>query len=399
MAKVASIRFADLLPLGWSSLKRNRLRSSLTVGAIAFGVSIMVYLVSLGLGLENLTVGNVLRSSTLLSFNVTTFNKDINPLDETAFERIRAIPEVGKVLPLLSVRGDVILVDKISQATIVGVDPEYFAVNEDNRIDVGQPFAEGETHSMLVTTGFLRTFGLLPDKVPQVLYDVRVSSEYGDVPLIEDVNVRGVVNDDAAVSIYLPRQFLESLVENKPDYQEITVLVNRLEDIDSAKNQVISLGFRATTIVDTVDEIKRVFGYIQWTLAVLGAIAIVVASIGMFNTLTVSLLERTREIGIMKALGIKRSDVRRIFLTEALLIGILGGALGLALAFGLQQLTLFTFQLLALIAEGTVPQLFINQWYLPAGALIFSIVIALVTGFYPAGRAAKLNPIDAIRHE
>src|SRR5690606_8942673 len=118
----------------------------------------------LGLGLENLTVGNVLRSSTLLSFNVTSFNKDINPLNETAFERIRAIPEVDNVLPLLSVRGDVILVDKISQATIVGVDPEYFVVNEDNRISVGQPFAEGETHPMLVTTGFLRTFGLLPDK-------------------------------------------------------------------------------------------------------------------------------------------------------------------------------------------------------------------------------------------
>ena len=94
MSRVSSIRYSDLLPLAWSALRRNKLRSALTIGAIAFGVSVMVYLVALGVGLENLTVGSVLRSSTLLSFSVSSFNKDIKPLNAAALKQIQQIQPV-----------------------------------------------------------------------------------------------------------------------------------------------------------------------------------------------------------------------------------------------------------------------------------------------------------------
>lgn len=399
MPKVASIRFTDLVPLGWSSLRRNRLRTLLTVGAIAFGVSILVYLVSLGIGLENLTVGSVLRSSALLSFNVTTFNKEIKPLNQAAFTQIEQLEAVEKVLPKMTVRGEVVLAGTVWQATINGVDPDYFSLNDQNPLKIGRPFTEGETNSMLVSTSFLKLFGLGEDKTPLVAFDINLDAEYGPTSNIKNATVRGVIADDAAVEIYLPRAYLESLLTRPPDYQEMTVLVSDLSKVEQATSNVIADGYRVTTVVDTVEEIKRVFRYIQATLATLGLIAIIVASVGMFNTLTVSLLERTREIGIMKALGIRRGDVRRIFMTEAMLIGILGGLMGLAFSVALQQVTIFIFQVLAIIAEGTVPRLFINPWYLPFGSLCFSVLIALATGIYPANRAAKLNPIEAIRYE
>lgn len=399
MPKVSSIRFGDLIPLAWSALTRNKLRSSLTVGAIAFGVSVMVYLVSLGLGLENLTVGSVLRSSTLLSFTVNTFNPEVKPLNGEAVTEIESLPEVAQVLPKLSLKGEVVLGAKTAPVTVVGVDSDYFALTDNSPLLVGRSFVEGETNSMLVSTSFLQLFGLNNEKTPLITFDLQLDPEYGDVERIKDINVRGIISDDAAIAIYLPRAYLESIMTEQPDYQDLKILVNDLSQIEPASASVIGRGYKVSTVVDTVDEIKRVFSYIQITMAVLGGIAIVVASIGMFNTLTVSLLERTREVGIMKALGIKRQDVRRLFLMEALLIGVLGGVVGVVLALVLQQITIFVFQVLALIAQGSVPRLFINYWYLPVSSLVFSMLIAALTGIYPANRAAKLNPIDAIRHE
>jgi len=124
----------------------------------------------------------------------------------------------------------------------------------------------------------------------------------------------------------------------------------------------------------------------------------VIATIGMFNTLTISLLERTKEIGIMKALGVRNRDVSRLFLMEAILIGILGGLAGIVVAVGLQQLTLFILSLLAAYANGVVPIVFQNHLLLLAGSFLFAMLIALITGVYPARRATRLNVIDAIRH-
>lgn len=411
-SKVSSIRIADLLPLAWSALRRNRLRSTLTIGAIAVGVAVLVYLVSLGLGLERLTVGNVLKSSTLLSFTVSSFNKEIKPLDPEALAKISSLPDVSKVLPKLSLKAETSLSgEKKSGVTVIGVDPEYFSANDRYPIKAGRPFGAGETNAMLVTRSFLKLYGFDQDKAPLINFDLQLDGEYGQIGIIKDVVVRGVVDDDSAIAAFMPRDYLESLLKDQqPNYDDMLVVVANLNNIESATNAVIAEGYKVTTVVDTVDEIKRVFGYIQITMIILGLIALVVASIGMFNTLTVSLLERTREIGIMKALGIKRGDVRRLFLAEAFLIGILGGVVGLVVSFILQQVTLFIFQLLATIAKGNVPDIFQNtvEWsvqgvgipiYWPISALLFSLLVAGLTGIYPASRAAKLNPIDAIRHE
>ena len=405
MSRLGSIKLLDIIPLAWSALRRNRLRTSLTVGAIAFGVAVLVYLVALGVGLEDLTIGSVLRSATLLSFDVTTPNKDLNPLNHEALSRIQAIPQIKTALPTLSLKGTATLTgsddgkEKVVPITILGVDPDYFLVNDQSTLVAGRSFADGETNSMVVSTSFLQVYGFPQDRAPLLNFSIGLDKQYADPPIvINDTTVRGVVNDPA-ISVYVPRAYLEQLLPTVPDYTDIHVLVNSVNDVSTAADKARALAFHVTTVIETVDEINQVFLYIRLGLAVIGGIAIVVASIGMFNTLTVSLLERTREIGIMKALGIKRSDIRRLFLVEALLIGLLGGLFGILLGVGLQQLTLFTLQVLALIANGVVPDLFINGWYLPVASLGFALSIAGLTGIYPANRAAHLNPIDAIRHE
>jgi putative ABC transport system permease protein len=400
MSKIASIRFSDILPLAWGSIRRNRLRSGLTIGAIGVGIALVVYLISLGFGLEALTLGNVQKSASLLSLTVETASKDLNPLDATAIKKITSTQGISKILPRTTLKGQVSLDKQLANTTIIGVDPDYLQITDATQLLVGRYYRPDDTQTMVVTTGFLKLFGLDEKKTPLVLFSVNLDAqEYPGVKPLTDILVSGVVKADDSQVAYLPRMYLESAVPKPPAYEHVKVTVAGLDQIEPVRTTLITKGFKVSAAVDTVADIKNAFTWIRAVLAALGLIAIFIATIGMFNTLTISLLERTKEVGIMKALGVRNKDVGRIFLTEAILMGILGGIAGLTGAFLLQQITLFILSLLAAVSNGTVPVVFGNNIYLLLGSFVFAMLIAAVTGYYPARRATKLNPIDAIRHE
>ena len=402
MSKIASIRYSDLLALAWSALRRNRLRSGLTIGAIAVGIGVMMFLISLGLGLEQLTIGGVRQSSALLSLTVTSPNEAVNPLTAKSLTGISKVANVSQALPQFTVDGEVALENSRAPATIVGADPGYLEIGDSTKLKVGRYYRTEDTNAMVVSTGFLRLFGLDENQTPLVTFSVQLSPDkYPGVPAFTNVSVTGVVGSSAdSVVIYFPRAYLESVLGSKvPNYSGLKVMVPKLEQVPTVAEGIRNLGFHVDSVADTIDQIQQVFKWVQIILGTLGGIAILVASIGMFNTLTISLLERTKEIGIMKALGVRRGDINRLFLTEAFLMGALGGLSGIGLAFFFQRLTIFALQLLATLANGTVPILFNNYPPIVLGFFVFGIVIALVTGIYPARRAMKLNPIEAIRYE
>jgi putative ABC transport system permease protein len=389
-----------MLPLAWSSIRRNRLRSSLTIGAISVGVALVVYLISLGFGLEALTLGNVQRSASLLSLTVDTASRELNPLDQVAIAKIAAVPGVEKTLPRATFKGQIELDKQLANTTIVGVDPEYLQITDNTQLLVGRYYRPEDAQIMVVTTGFLKLFGLDEKKTPLVLFKVHLDpEEYPGAQPLTDIIVSGVVQADDSQVAYLPRNYIEAALTEKPVYEHIKVTLSNIDTIESTRTELITKGFKVSASVDTVDDIKQAFRWIRGVLAALGLVAIFIATIGMFNTLTISLLERTREIGIMKALGVRNTDVGRIFITESILMGVLGGLIGLVGAFALQQLTIFILSLLAAVADGKVPIVFQNNIYLLLGSFVFAMLIAAVTGFYPSRRATKLNPIDAIRHE
>ncbi|MBU6388944.1 ABC transporter permease [Patescibacteria group bacterium] len=403
MNQVASIRPSDLISLAWSALKRNRLRSLLTVGAIAVGIAVMMYLISLGLGLERLTLDSVAQSSSLLSITVKSGSDQLQPLNQDAFHKIKAIPKVKEVLPQLTLKGVLSLDNQKTNATIVGVDPDYLQVGSSTPLLAGRYFQPQDAQTMLVTPGFLKLFGLDTSKNPLVIFNVVIQQE-NNLPDIsgsnlDSISVSGIVNA-SGVAVYMPRQYLEQILgANRPNYDNFIVTVGSLNDVQPVSDALIANGFKISKVIDTVDQIEKVFFWIRAVLAGLGGIAVVVATIGMFNTLTISLLERTREIGIMKALGVKRTDIRRLFLTESVLMGLLGGGIGILTALFAQQLTIFVLALLASLVQGNVPVLFDNQWTLIVGFILFAILISGLTGIFPAQRASRINPIEAIRYE
>lgn len=182
-------------------------------------------------------------------------------------------------------------------------------------------------------------------------------------------------------------------------YGSIHVRIKEMKKMEEVKIRLEAMGVGVFTIADQLKEIKRVFLIINSILGAIGAIALIVAGLGIINTMVMSILERTREIGIMKAIGGSEYEIRLIFFVEAAVIGFIGAIAGLVLGWVVTKIANLIVNT-QLIPEGVEP---VNMFYFPlwliAGAVIFSILVSLAAGVYPAIRAARIDPVKALRHD
>jgi putative ABC transport system permease protein len=162
------------------------------------------------------------------------------------------------------------------------------------------------------------------------------------------------------------------------------------------------MGFRAFSVTTQLEEIERIFLIVNSSLALIGGIALLVASFGISNTMIMSIRERTREIGIMKAIGGSDGEVMRIFFVEASLIGLFGGMLGVIGGWAIDRVANALANRYIAEQAGQAMrdiEFFSIPWYLAGGAVLFAILISLIAAIYPAVRAAKVDPIKALRYE
>jgi putative ABC transport system permease protein len=194
----------------------------------------------------------------------------------------------------------------------------------------------------------------------------------------------------------------QSLLRERPEpksFGSITVKVDQAQYTQEVQDRIRGLGYSVFSVSDALAGAKNAFIVLDIVLGLIGSIALAVSSLGIVNTMVMSILERTREIGIMKAIGASNGDVRRIFLIEASMIGLLGGFLGIALGWFVGQAINFGANLYIQSQGGTPGSLFSVPLWLIASAIAFSILVSLLAGSYPASRAARLNPIQALRHD
>jgi putative ABC transport system permease protein len=172
-----------------------------------------------------------------------------------------------------------------------------------------------------------------------------------------------------------------------------------VEDVTPVREAVEEMGFGVLAIVDQLDEIKQSFLIMDALLGAVGTIALFVAALGIINTMVTSILERTREIGVMKAIGGSETDIRWIFFSEAATIGFLGGAFGLALGWAVTRVANAVAN--HYLRPQGVPEveLFYMPVWLVLGAMAFSVGVSLLAGLYPASRAARVDPVQALRHD
>lgn len=182
-------------------------------------------------------------------------------------------------------------------------------------------------------------------------------------------------------------------------YGTVTVKVKDAKLTQEVEDRLRRMGFAALSVNDALRGAKTAFILFDIVQGLVGSIALVVSLLGVINTMVMSILERTREIGIMKAIGASDEHIRRIFLLEASVIGLLGGLLGVAIGWAAGRMINFGANLYIKSQGGTPGTIFSLPPWLIASAIAFSVVVSLIAGSYPASRAAKLDPIQALRHD
>jgi putative ABC transport system permease protein len=190
-----------------------------------------------------------------------------------------------------------------------------------------------------------------------------------------------------------------NLVGGVPTYTTVEVRVKSPKYVPEVEDAIKKMGFNTFSIVDATKNLRRFFAVLDLFLGIFGSLALAVASIGIVNTLVMAILERRREIGIMKAIGASDTDVRGLFFAEAGAMGIFGGVLGVALGWTIGRVINFGTNVYLKRQHFPPEQIWSVPWWLVIGAIAFSIVVSLVSGLYPANRAAKLDPVRALRYE
>ena len=214
----------------------------------------------------------------------------------------------------------------------------------------------------------------------------------------------------ARARVFLPLKLAQDLhimqsnlrdtsASDSPSYTSLSVRVGNPNQVPAIEDAIKKMGFSAFSIVDATRSMRQFFAVLDGFLAIFGSLALAVASIGIVNTLVMAILERRREIGIMKALGASDADVRGLFFAEAGAMGLVGGAVGVTLGWALGRLINFAMNIYLQRQHFPPAEIWSVPLWLVLSAIAFSIVVSLLSGLYPAARAARLDPVQALRYE
>ncbi len=403
--------------VGSPRFRTRSLRFLLTVLGVGVGIGVVFFLVSLGFGLQNVVIGRIATSESLLSLTVSVSEEAetlVQITDET-LSSFREVEHVVNVSPLMSLPAEITYGNLKAETLAQLVNPTYF---EYSGIDPsrGEFFTADQHNKVIMSSPVFRLFGfenpeqalgkeiqlefLIPsteaaDKANDTPDQLNVG-ELQAVSVETPLQIVGTVESDAN-TIFVPLETLSSVYKKK--YSQVKVRIDDKEHIEAVRDILVRKGYSVIALTDTIEQLNRIFRTTQITLAALGVTALFIASIGMFNTLTISLLERTHDIGTLRAIGATAKDVWKIFLFEAFLIGLLGGLAGLTGGFLFATTVNWFINRLAVRLGGDAVDIFITPPWFILSIITISLVVGILTGFYPARRAAHLNPLEALKRE
>lgn len=398
------MRFFDLLKLSLRMFKARTMRTLLTVLGMSVGISAIIFLVSLGYGLQRTLLEKITTSDALVSLDVTS--KEIaenSALDNTALEDIRTIPEVVDVIPVLELAGQGRFKNVTLDISTVGSSVELFRT-EGLQIEHGRFFTADETNNIIITKAVARAFDTTPENIlgktlSITLFQNNPSNQAGKRTTFspkESYTVVGVVGGDEN-TVYLSLGSLTGFPLES--YTKFKVKCTSTGTLAQVREALESRGFTVSSISETVDQANKVFQAIRIVLMIFGMIALIVSAIGMFNTMTIALLERTEEIGIMKAIGASRSNISLMFLMESTLMGFLGALGGVFLGVLGGEILNILVNLIATRFGGEAVDLFYSPLWFIAAVTLFGTLVGLMTGLFPARQASSIDTLDALRYK
>lgn len=394
------MRFIDIFRMALGNLRRNKMRTVLTVAGVVVGIGAIIFLVSLGFGLQDLMIRKVANLDALTMVTVRPGNEKEQFLTNNVSQRFESFGEVISVSPVLTNPASVEYKESFSDLLVRGVRPEYIDFEE---LSISSGSKELGENDIIVSSPVLTALKLEnPDEALGAVLEVELykRDSRGEVTQEKETtsfSISGIATEEKIKFAYV--NFDNLAVLGEAPFSEIKVKVAERSQVSNVRRTIESMGYPTTSIKDTVDQIDQAFMIIKTVLGGFGMIALFVAAIGIFNTMTISLLERTHEIGVMKAIGGRNKDVSRIFTTEAAMIGFLGGIFGVLAGWALGAALNALVNFIAVSVGGEANDYFLLPVDFILIVIVFSFVISTVAGIWPARRAARLNPLEALRYE
>lgn len=399
--KYRAIKLRIVFHLALRNITSKKLRSFLTVFGVVIGIGSIFFLMSFGIGIQDLVTRQVIGDKSLKALEVTSPNSRILQLDDAAVNKIRTFPHVEKIGLQYSFPGSVAFGGGEVDSVVYGINGDYQSTTSFN-LRQGRLLNEEDTRSVVLNASALKAIGIEDQSKAinqQITLTIPLQKIKANKKEIRDkFTIVGVIESGAGSEIFTISDIFTSV--GAPSYQQIKVVSDDTKNILTLRKQIESNGFQTSSLVDTLEEINKIFKFFNVILVSFGSIGMIVAVLGMFNTLTISLLERTKEIGLMMALGGRRSDMRKLFIFEALLISLAGAVVGILLAI-LGGTAVNTYLNAGARGRGVTQSFSVFAY--PAWTIIaiisFTLFVGLLVVYFPARRAEKINPIDALRRE
>jgi putative ABC transport system permease protein len=454
------MRFGDAAGFALTSLGKRRLRTFLTAAGVTIGIGALVCMISFGKGMQK-NVTEAFKSADLFNSimvmpggpseavgdpdergarRAVPAARTDAVLDDAAVAAIGRIPGIVSAYPevnfpaLVSLEGE-------EEFRLVQVVPAAVAASPAVRVKWGRTYTTDSEAGVIVSRSFARRLGAKDPaavvgktlRITSVSFDIGklasldlsklftggglpVAQEHYDFPILGVTEATAFGGGGPGLGqndVFMPpgpARGIKKLpitsvwdvfrmTEGGLGYSAVSVKLGSLRDLETVKSKVRGMGFSTFALADQFEEVTKAFFFMDMILAAVGMIAIVVAALGIVNTMVMSILERFREIGVMKAVGAGDGDIKRIFFFESGAIGLLGGAAGCLLGWATSLLINRIVNIY--LARQGVPyvEYFAFPLWIFLGAMGFSLLVSLAAGIYPARRAARVDPVVALRHD
>lgn len=443
------MKFFDLLIMSVNNLRRRKLRTLLTVLGVVIGTASIVVMISLGIGLKENTVeqyasyGSLTRVEVSRGWGNSSENEEDSYIKDETLKVFERIPHVVSVDPVISTYVSMRQGAYSGSTRLMGVTQKVLEEIELSEGTFPNPKAsamelvignmvERDFYNTKTGNGYWET-GKMPDVdlMNRPFFVIFQRTGAGDgtepekkymFPACGKVNGTdaegnevyneysyGMYTDIELLKTQLKRVYRKNPIPGQPTnkkgkpynyfvYDNVYVYVDDMDNVVEVQNTITELGYQAYSSMQWLEQAQEQMNMIQAVLGGIGAVSLLVAAIGIANTMMMSIYERTKEIGVLKVLGCALGDIRTMFLIEAGFIGLMGGAAGLILSYGVSALVnkFLTGNFMGMGGGGDISR--IPLW-LSGAALLFAIIIGMLAGLFPALRAMKLSPLAAIRNE
>lgn len=433
----------DLIMMAVRNLWKRKLRTFLTVLGVVIGTTSIVVMISIGIGMNESFQKQVEEWGNLQVIDVYSnssgmYMSDSNAgagkpqkqavLDAAAIDQFKQMEYVEAVSPI--VRESMMLVcgKYVGDASFIGIDPSTMEALG-YKVEEGRALNGEDKEGLVIGRGVIANFynpklswqmqaeppeiNVMEEKI-LLTYDWGYGTKNADKSIKAiKTPVLGIMPDGGGngYSVVMPLKQMEKIKKEKEawqkkkgnsgnnnqskkgEYDHVAVKVNELDKVQEVQQQIKDMGYQATSLTDELETMKETTKMLRIVLGAIGAISLIVAAIGITNTMVMAIYERTREIGIMKVIGASLRDIKLLFLTEAAFIGFAGGVIGIATSFLMSLVVNLVASKQASNMTSSIPV------WLYLSAVAFATIIGVLSGYLPAKRAMKLSALTAIKTE